>query len=135
MLYFQCPVESTWGPRPVRSASGPGLYGLPDLLPSRAMKVKTDAILALRVAALAKAFHTAGKPFIIENPAPRRGVPSIFNLNEYLSLLALPGVDDDVFVQCPFGSYSVKPTLLLPGSYISIALSIFLPAFATPLEV
>ena len=34
----------------------------------------------------------------------------MFNLNEHLSLLELPGVNDHLFVQCPFGSYSVKPT-------------------------
>ena len=65
---FSALLNRPGGPRPVRAASGPGLYGLPDLLPSRAMKVKTDTILALRVATLAKAFHDAGKPFIIENP-------------------------------------------------------------------
>ena len=54
----------------MRAAIGPGRYGLPDLPAKRAEKVKADTVLAIRVAALAKAFHAAGKPFVIENPAP-----------------------------------------------------------------
>ena len=109
---FSALLSRPGGPGPLRAPTGPGRYGLPDLPPARAKKVMADTVLAIRVAALAKAFYLAGKPFIIENPAPLPNTPSIFTLDEYVDLKSLAGVADHKFVQCPFGAYSVKPTLL-----------------------
>ena len=59
---FSALLSRPGGPGPLRAPTGPGRYGLPDLPPARAKKVKADTVLAIRVAALAKAFYMAVSP-------------------------------------------------------------------------
>ena len=101
------------GPAPLRGAEGRALYGIPDLSPEDRIKVKTDTLLAIRCAIICMALHRLGRPFVLENPAPRKSMPSLFNLDEYVKLAALPGVRFTVFVQCPTGSYSSKSAGIL----------------------
>ena len=103
-----------FGPGPLRGSNGKELYGLPDLSPDDRVRVKTDTLIAIRCVIVAMSLYKQGKPFAIENPAPwAKNQPSMFNLDEFIKLASLPGVRFTVFVQCPTGSYSMKPTGVL----------------------
>ena len=98
------------GPRVLRGAELPDLFGLPHLEPHEKETVRIGTLLALRTAEASKLMWSQGRPFGTENPARRAGTPSSFRIPDVLELDALEGVDYKWFVQCPLGARTTKPT-------------------------
>ena len=105
------------GPMPLRGPTGDDRYGLKNLDPKDAEKVKTGTLLALRAHEASTLFHGQEKPFILEQPKWKRDDTSVsmFNLDEYQDLLSLPGVRTEELVQCEYGAETSKPTTLIVG--------------------
>eukprot|EP00974_Lingulodinium_polyedra_P056892 5472733-Lingulodinium_polyedra.AAC.1 len=100
------------GPRPVRTASGSGRYGLSDLYPSEKEDVRLGTLLALRACRGMKECIVADVPFIFETPWPKEGHPSITKLDEYLEVIGSGKVIEVKVDQCMYGAPTRKPTLL-----------------------
>ena len=97
----------------MRSATGPGVYGLKDLAMKDKTKVKEGNVLALRAHETAKRAHENNKPWLLEQPHEREGKTSMFKLDEYRQLLAEQGVFRYTFAQCRFGAIAEKLTDLV----------------------
>ena len=98
------------GPRPLRGEEAPDKNGLPDLNDREKESVKLGTACALRALAMARAFHTVGKPWLIETPAAREGQPNVFKLPDYRDFMAKLGISPQTSVQCLYGSPFLKPT-------------------------
>ena len=103
------------GPRPLRSPTGPGRYGLKDLRPEEKEKVRVGNVLAIRSSRVCKRSQTEKTPWILEQPHHnvRRGKTSMFTLDEFQELLNMDGVFKYTFDQCMFGAMREKATDLL----------------------
>ena len=88
------------GPQPLRSATGPGRYGLKSLRAVDAAKVREGNALALRAYSMAINLHKRKKPWIVEQPHRRPGSTSMWNLDEFEPLLAKDDVFLYTFAQC-----------------------------------
>ena len=98
------------GPQPLRTESGPGRYGRRDLDQPEAERVKIGTLHAMRALEFCRMLREWGLPFFLENPAPRSGHPSMFNLDEFVEFSALAGVLVLEGPQCPAGSPYAKRT-------------------------
>lgn len=103
------------GPLPLRSAEGPGRYGLPNLRPAEKEKVRVGNVLAIRSSRVCKRSHLSKKPWILEQPHHRvnQGKTSMFNLDEFQELMELDGVYKYTLDQCRFGALWEKSIDLL----------------------
>lgn len=103
------------GPPPLRGPSGADRYGLEKLSPTDKEKVKVGALLAVRTAEAAAAFHDIGRPFIVEQPKWKddRNSVSMFNLDEFQRLLQHRDVRRAILDQCMYDAKTTKPTSLL----------------------
>ena len=107
------------GGPPLVRGRGRALYGFRKLTGKLKTQVDGDTLIADRVAHAARLMHGMGRPFLIEQPAVRKGIPHMFRMRTYRALRRLPGVRMRTFVQCPFGSSSEKRTSVL---YFGLAL-------------
>ena len=110
------------GPPPVRGIEGRDRYGLkvygtrvtsaPKQPLSREDKenVRYHTLVAVRVAFILDLCWTQTIPFGHETPERCAGQVSMLHLDEYIALLARPGVKHKVGFQCPFDGVSAKPT-------------------------
>ena len=110
------------GPPPVRGIEGRDRYGLkfygtrvtsaPKQPLSREDKenVRYHTLVAVRVAFILDLCWTQTIPFGYETPERCAGQVSMLHLDEYIALLARPGVKHKVGFQCPFDGVSAKPT-------------------------
>lgn len=101
------------GPLPLRGPSGADRYGLPKLSPTDKEKVKIGALLAVRAAEAAEAFHEIQRPFIIEQWKADQTSVSMFNLDEFQQLLKHDDVLRACMDQCMYEAKTAKPTSLL----------------------
>ena len=101
------------GPRPLRDLKHP--YGLPktSLTIQEQQEVRLGSYFALKSAAFCKLMYEHNLPFGLENPRPRKGIVSMFDLSEFVSLAALRGVSTVDFDQCPYGAETAKPTRVI----------------------
>ena len=60
--------------------------------------------------------HSQRKPFWLENPKRRPGLPSLSNFSEMFTLHAFGLIDVATTVQCKSGARTAKPTDLLQGT-------------------
>ena len=105
------------GPSPLRGVDGKQLKVYPagpckgqPLSPADVELVRAHTLVAIRVAKVLAALHVRGLPFIYETPEEAPNQVSMLHLEEYVRLLALPGVKHVVGVQCTFEADSAKPT-------------------------
>lgn len=98
------------GPPPLRSANGRERYGLSTLDKGRAETVRLHNLLALRGITAFKCIAELGGVAIFEQPALIDNEVSMLRLDEFVEVLALPGVHHQVAAQCPFGAPSQKLT-------------------------
>ena len=110
---FSAARSEVSGPRPLRMAEGDGLFGRKDLTQSEFEDVKVGNILADRTAVCMDWFNSNHKPWIVEQPAPREGQPSMVNLPKFRSLRSSPGVNEHIFSQCKLGQKFRKDTIVL----------------------
>ena len=75
-----------------------------------AAKVREGNALALRAYSMAINLHERKKPWIVEQPHRRPGSTSMWNLDEFESLLAKDDVFLYTFAQCQFGCSAEKLT-------------------------
>ena len=102
------------GPRPLRLSEGPaGLFGRSDLTQRELEVVKIGNVLADRAAVCVEWFNSHAKPWILEQPAPREGQPSMVNLPRFKALRSSPGVNEHIFSQCKFGQKFRKDTIVV----------------------
>ena len=101
------------GPRPLRRATGPELFGRRDLTVEEADDVKVGNILADRTAVCLAHFNEAEKPWVLEQPAPRTDSPSMISLPKFDELKNSKGVQSHVFSQCRLGQKFRKDTFLM----------------------
>ena len=101
------------GPRALRSPQHP--YGLPkkELTIRENEEVRLGTYFALKSAEFCKMAVDTQRPFALENPKPKKGVVSLFDLPEMLAVAKMPGVRVVDFDQCPFGAETAKPTRIL----------------------
>ena len=101
------------GPRPLRSLQH--IYGLPksELSVKESNQVREGTYFAVKTCELARAAHSAGIPFGIENPEPWPNHVSLFLLPEVQELASCEGVSHANFDQCRLGAETAKPTRLL----------------------
>ena len=106
------------GPKPLRGPRGRDRIGFKTkkgvpcykdgspLSTSEAQNLKKHTLIAVRVAAILARLHACGIPFGYETPQRCENQASMLHHDEYVSLLALPGVKHKVGVQCSFGAES-----------------------------
>ena len=99
------------GPRALRGALPPDLYGLPHLKLQEKETVRIGTCLAARCAESATLFHSQNKPFGFEQPKRRPGKPSMYNLDELLAVAKR--VNFRTSVQCMLGAKRLKPTNIM----------------------
>ena len=93
------------GPPPLRSVSGPDRYGYKSNSPAEQEKVKLHNLISVRVARILDLLTDRLIPWIFEAPACFENQVSVLHLDEYVRLLAKPGVKHRKGVQCPFGPF------------------------------
>ena len=96
------------GPPPL--VSGPDRYGFKTNSPADKERVKLHNLISVRVAKILDILTDRLIPWIFEAPACHENQVSVVHLDEYVLLLAKPGVKHKKGVQCPFGALSSKPT-------------------------
>lgn len=103
------------GPQPLRSAEGPGRYGLKGLRPAEKEKVRVGNVLALSARKTADVSHDMHKPWDLEQPHhdEESGKTSMLTLDEFVELKSKPGVCKYTFDQCMFGAVWEKSADLL----------------------
>ena len=103
-------LGSPCGPKARRTATGPERYGLKVLEPQVKEKVRLHNLLAVRCATAFKLMYKLGRPAIIEQPEQTKGEVSMLNLDEFIDILSLAGVEHVIAPQCPFKSWAAKHT-------------------------
>ena len=110
---------SAGGPRPLRSADGPGRYGMKGLTVEESRKVKEGTLLARRAHDAAVVADDSDRPWVLEQPHWRHGKTSMFTLDEFQTLLERPGVNRFTLAQCRFGADAEKLTDLVSNRDLS----------------
>lgn len=105
--------ERPGGPPPLRGAEGPDLYGLPNLKPAQKESARKGTLLSLRGIEMGKRFHARSRPWLIENPARVEGKPSMFCLDEAVSLMESSGAIVNNIRQCIYRADCEKPTFFV----------------------
>ena len=99
------------GSPPMVTATGPERYGIRGLPPKTTERVKAMMLVCIRVAIIVKRFILAKRPVLFETAAfMHEGQTSVFNLDEYLAIRAMNGVQITNGVQCPFNATAAKKT-------------------------
>ena len=110
-----CPARRfPGGPELLRTKDRP--LGLPkwSLSEGDHKKVKTHNFFAIKSAKFVEACATLGKPVLLENPEPwEPSTATIWDLEEFKSLLARRSAVIIDFDQCMFGAETAKPTRLM----------------------
>ena len=75
--------------------------------------VRIGTALALRCLEASTIMCDQNKCFWFETPKRRKGVPSVFKLQEALAVAAREGVSIDEFLQCPVGAPAQKATEIM----------------------
>ena len=90
----------------MRAASGPARYGRLSLLPKDKEAVRVGTLLAVRAAEVMNAFVDQCKPVRVEQPIWKRDGRSVsmFNLDEFATLLKRMGVSFRDMAQCHYGA-------------------------------
>ena len=99
------------GPIPLRSVEHP--YGLPGLSYEHKEQVRLGNLFAARTRDACIAVVQVGGGYIMENPEPWEGYPSIWDLQEIKELQEKTGGSIMDIHQCPYGAETQKPTRLL----------------------
>ena len=100
------------GPRALRSASGPGRYGLPGLTPEEKEAVRLGTLLGIRARDLCSAFQDAELPWLNESPPQEEGQTSLFGLDEWIELSEAAHAVRNFVCQCMYGATLTKSTEL-----------------------
>ena len=102
------------GPPPLRAASGPARYGRSGLLPKDKEAVRIGTLLAVRAAEVMNTFVDQCKPVCVEQPIWKRDGRSVsmFNLDEFATLLKRVGVSFHDMAHCHYGAKTEKATTL-----------------------
>lgn len=103
------------GPRPLRSADGPGRYGLEDLSPEQREQVRLGNLFATRAYEAATLLDKQAKPSIIEQPKLRDDpeAVSMYKLDEFVEYRGRKSVREIEVAQCRYSAKTSKPTTLL----------------------
>ena len=111
------------GPRPLRAATGPELYGLPNLWPEEQESVRVGTACIVRTAEAAQLLLDKGSvigpdgknvwiPWLFEQPMPKPDEPHGMKLNEVAPLDQHEAVANYDIAQCPLGARNTKMTRL-----------------------
>ena len=80
------------GPPPLRAVSGIDRYGYKSNSPEDAERVRQQNLICIRIAKILTKMTSKGLPWYFECPAAYDNQVSVLHLDEYIDLLALPGV-------------------------------------------
>ena len=100
---FACPPCNTasrlraipGGPIPLRGVRGSDRYGLKNLSPADAEKVRLHNLLGIRFEKAVEVAASTNVPALLEQPEMREGEPSLLLLDEFARLLALQQISDE----------------------------------------
>ena len=112
-------TDADFGPKQLRGAEVPEIFGLKELEPRDKEAVKVGNILADRAAEAAEWFADNSKPWAVEQPARREGKPSMFKLPRFVQLANRRQACFTKFSQCRFGQKFKKDTELLGNLELS----------------
>ena len=107
------------GPRPLRSVEE--IYGLKDRTPGEREQLRLANLLVMRTVEAAYAAEETGAAWIIENPRPWQGAPSLWLYPEVAQLIKATGAHWIEFDQCCYGAKATKPTRLVYSSRIDLS--------------
>ena len=103
--------EGDGGPRPLRTPTGPGRYGVRDLtIAEKKQRVKEGTLLARRAHETATTATDLERPWILEQPHWRQGKTSMLTLDEFQCLLNRKEVNRYTLAQCRYGADVEKLT-------------------------
>ena len=106
-------TQQDGGPGQLRGPCMPELLGFKELNEEQKFQVNMGTILADRAAEGAEWFALNDRPWLIEQPARREGLPSMFSLPRFEQLAKSPHARFTRFSQCQFGQKFQKSTELL----------------------
>ena len=105
------PPSSTFIPT-LRGELPPDIFGLKKIAGKEKGRVRVGTLHALRCAALARELSSQGKPWGIQTPTPRIGLPSVFKLPQVAGLDDIEGVKTAHFDRRVAGSRFGRPTAI-----------------------
>ena len=103
--------EHPGGPPPLRSAAH--IEGFPHLRGAQKEEVRKANVLVSRTEEACRLVAAQGGGFAIENPEPRNGKPSLFQMPALKRLQADTEARFADFDQCMFGAPTTKPTRIM----------------------